>query len=1729
MGGFSVYGLGILLTLEDQVSGRLGGVGDSLQQLSSKAMSLNYMGKSLMNTGKAMLSPILGLSKEIIRVGSDAEQSRITFGALYEDSIKGAQKFNEIIDYAAKTPFDIESLKDSALQFKSLGVEVIGVGSEVTDSTGKTRQLIDIMGDAGAGLSGVARNGFKDITYATREFITEGNKLSFLRRLGVDIDAVLEKGYKAENTLKEIQTKVGDTTAERLVNFADLINALHMDNLMGELSGSWETMTSNMYDNWYKFCLKAGDAGAFNAFKEGLQGVLAIGNEIVDGEFSEGFFKNLGKAFKNLMSPLDNLIGKLSGLAVAFMRLGAQHPAILNLALAIPTLFGSLFILAGAALVAESSLLILGHGLGVIARMTPKMLLLAGAFAVLNYAWKHDIGSIRTNLTTFANTVSSSTSRAKNILAMNTDDMIRSYNSLVNEYNTTGDFGAGLTAGIVKINTLWRAFVQFWNNSALSKDNIKALTEMGQMPLFEKIATWTAKIRAFFRGFADGFAELANSVGDSVKNIMSKFFPSFGNGNGKGMFDLITGKFKIGDLSNVQTLGKWTAKMLPTVLGLIKISRYMRNHNRNGNTGGGLGGLLSRIFGRGVTRNGLGGVINLLRRLGTLRIGTMSRGIANLGIIITGFTGMAAIIGGVSKLVGIKSMAVGIAGLGAIAVAMLPLSSPVLNGLIDRLQRLSRFKSKTIGKGILNLAIIVDGIAAISAVALKLVSLPLKDMSIGQMYGLVGILGLMGTIGYGLAYLSDKFRVDKYTNVLKGLGEMATMLIGLGLVFNALAYLSKYPADYGRVAKMALIIGELGVIGGALALMAKGVNQVSSLGSSKGFMSVAAGAASMAVALAAIGLVLWGLAELSKINFSVSKVDKMAEVILKLGVVGTAISGLAALIGALEIGTEGIAIGAIAMGLITLDCVLINMSGVIQTINDNTKDASPDNISKMADVILKLGKVGTAVSVLSEIVGTTPFAIAMWGVKKMGFVLEAVAGVVEKMSKFENKSDKIDKGFEIINKISSGIGEAIGSVFGGFGGGVSNGLPKIAENLASFISTLAELSVPENSGNIGTFLSSVSKGLGDLLNTEILTSLFHPIDGAKFSGFSKDLEDFCKNISPVLDSMSGLNTQGITNMGLLFDTLSGLGKAVPSTLGNIFGNDFTGTANGLAKLADAKPFFTMVANLPDTAFTNAPKFFESLSEIHYIPNANGFAQLFSGLNDFAGTANGLKSLAETKPFFDFVGNLSDTQLTNARKFFTSLSSIGNVPNTGGFFQKLGGTNNYSKLVSGLQELANTKSFFDMVGDITDTQFTNVRKFFNSLATISSVPKSGGKLQSFFGEANLGGIGDGLKSLAEAKPLFDMIGSMDGGSFSKISTFFDKIKEIYNKITTGVFKKETVDLSGLRTIGIQLGTFSSFTEGFFGNINSLNTGNLDSFMNSLSELSTLSTTLDFTGLVASGLQLKAFALSLSAFSGVASASVLEDIARGLSDLGSVSATVNLSNLPTLGSQLQSFMSTVNSISTEGLSQMSSGFTNMVSSIQSAFNTLNGILSGNVLSGMVNAVSSACSQCQGVLSNFASSGYGYGASLVNSIVSGISSNAGAIKSAISSAVSRAVSSIRIKVPSIKVGKNARGTSNWYGGLTEINERGGEIIDLPRGTRIYPHDKSVTMAFDEGMRQAMSNIKGSDNRQYDNSISFSPGSIVVQVQNATEAEAERLAELIMKKIEQKQRRKALATYAY
>ena len=86
--------------------------------------------------------------------------------------------------------------------------------------------------------------------------------------------------------------------------------------------------------------------------------------------------------------------------------------------------------------------------------------------------------------------------------------------------------------------------------------------------------------------------------------------------------------------------------------------------------------------------------------------------------------------------------------------------------------------------------------------------------------------------------------------------------------------------------------------------------------------------------------------------------------------------------------------------------------------------------------------------------------------------------------------------------------------------------------------------------------------------------------------------------------------------------------------------------------------------------------------------------------------------------------------------------------------------------------------------------------------------------------------------------------------------------------------------------------------------------------------------------------------------------------------------------------------------------------------------------------------------------------------------------------------------------KIGHLAAGTANWGGGLTSVNEQGGEIIDLPKGSRVYPHDLS-----EKYLRNVVSN----------DSSSFSYAPTVIIQGNANQNDIQQALTLSQKDFDQ------------
>lgn len=130
------------------------------------------------------------------------------------------------------------------------------------------------------------------------------------------------------------------------------------------------------------------------------------------------------------------------------------------------------------------------------------------------------------------------------------------------------------------------------------------------------------------------------------------------------------------------------------------------------------------------------------------------------------------------------------------------------------------------------------------------------------------------------------------------------------------------------------------------------------------------------------------------------------------------------------------------------------------------------------------------------------------------------------------------------------------------------------------------------------------------------------------------------------------------------------------------------------------------------------------------------------------------------------------------------------------------------------------------------------------------------------------------------------------------------------------------------------------------------------------------------------------------------------------------------------------------------------------------------------------------------------------IVNSVLNGI-------KSSVNSIID-SINSISFTVPEgvpgiggatfggLNIPKFARGTENFTGGPAIINEQGGEIVDLPSGTRIIPHDKSIQTAYAQGRQ---------DNQSNSNNYNFSIN--IYGANMKSDADMDELADKLMQRI--------------
>ena len=465
----------------------------------------------------------------------------------------------------------------------------------------------------------------------------------------------------------------------------------------------------------------------------------------------------------------------------------------------------------------------------------------------------------------------------------------------------------------------------------------------------------------------------------------------------------------------------------------------------------------------------------------------------------------------------------------------------------------------------------------------------------------------------------------------------------------------------------------------------------------------------------------------------------------------TDIVGMLATLGTMELAVAGIA------------AILGVMSKLNVTPSIETAKALSTLLLAMTAAMVVFAALGTAA--VPALAGAAVFdgVLAILG----GFVLGI--GALFSTDVMSKGKGYIEKGFEILNAISHGIGQFLGNFVGGFTEGALSGLPGIGQILTDFMKksqgfidgiTSIDPSVSESAKNLASALLIIcGAALLDAITGWLVGDNDMAAFGKKLKTFAQGLVDFSDTVKGKIDSKS---VQTATDAGKLITELS---KSVPNSgglLGALAGNNDVDTFGGKLKtfaqgLVD---FSDVVKDKIDSkavkTATDAGTLITKLSDS--VPNSKGVVGWLAGNNDVDKFGKKLKTFAQgLVDFSDVVKDKIDSKsvqtAADAGKLITELSK--SVPNSGGLLGALVGNNDVDKFGGKLKTFA--EGLVDFCNsDLKNVNITSIKAIVNELDGILKLINGVTAIDT----GNIKGLNKAMKSLAKVS-IDDFIKSFTG--------------------------------------------------------------------------------------------------------------------------------------------------------------------------------------------------------------------------------------------------------------------------------------------------------------------------------------------------------------------------------
>lgn len=552
----------------------------------------------------------------------------------------------------------------------------------------------------------------------------------------------------------------------------------------------------------------------------------------------------------------------------------------------------------------------------------------------------------------------------------------------------------------------------------------------------------------------------------------------------------------------------------------------------------------------------------------------------------------------------------------------------------------------------------------------------------GAIGTLLGLFGVGKGTGKGAGKgITTKSVLPTWKTLLKGMGELATLVGGVVLFVEALGLLTRIPGFQDNIARGtdALVDTFTGVlkISVPLALLSGGsviMGNIPYLTVLKGFGGLATIIGGTVTLMSAIGLLL-GNQYVKEFNASGIELVK------------NTFNGL----------------GEAFLPLIGMTSVVLALGSVMT------------------------GTGGTGFAVIGQ--GLLAFAEIITG---LGVVLTAVGGLYE----IPHVSEFMKNGVEFLTNIGEAIGGFVGGVAGGIAGGVveglSSSLPVLGTNLSLFM------------GNAKPFFDGINsvdknategiKNLADSLLTltanniiEGLTNWF--TGGSSLAKFGEELKEFAPSFVSFANTVADINEDGLKNSGKVASALAKIvevSRDIPnqgasvvsffvgdnklSTFGkelNSFAPSFVNYANKIAGvnndgLAKSDNVFTALATIIDVS-KNIPN--QGPSVVSFFVGDNTLSTFGKEIAAFA---------PKFVSYYDNIKKVGNDVEEKTKQVFNSVKTINNISidKKGGLFS---GTISLTKFGDDLKNFGSRfKSYYNSVKDIKVDAVNSVTKALSSL-------------------------------------------------------------------------------------------------------------------------------------------------------------------------------------------------------------------------------------------------------------------------------------------------------------------------------------------------------------------------------------------------------------------------------